>query len=292
MRPGRSPLQTLGSSLIALPWRLWLCFPKSMRASVYIRLGRWYSVQEWNIQRLPFGLILKHTQDRPPEIEANNIKFIQENTTIPVPRILDVLLDIPDGTPSDGLILMTEVKGVTLVQWLLSRTTFPPEFFQYSELIFGPAHLRGGRSLKELSELMASFDKPVLDLSDSALLIADLRKALTELRSIPPPPSGEVSGLHGSPFVHIRREDRCMVQPLKNIRAFHDMLLANVSFVSRMPRLLQMASPVYDKPHKLCFSHCDLNKTNILALRTADWLLLLIGKLRDGFPSIGNTRRR
>ncbi|KAK0191559.1 hypothetical protein F5146DRAFT_605549 [Armillaria mellea] len=135
MRPRRSLLQIPASSLIALPWRLWLCSPKSMRASIYIRLGRWYSVQEWNIQRLPFGLMLKHTQDRPPEIEANNIKFVQENTTIPVPRILDVLPDIPKGTASEGLILMTEVKGVTLIQWLFSRTTFPPEFLHYSELI-------------------------------------------------------------------------------------------------------------------------------------------------------------
>ncbi|PBL01842.1 hypothetical protein ARMGADRAFT_1107834 [Armillaria gallica] len=200
MRRCRSLLHILASCLAALPWRLWLCFPKFMRASVYIRLGNWYSVQEWSIQRLLFGLILKHTQDRPPEIEANNIKFVHENTTIPVPRILDVVPDIPKGTASEGLILMTEVKGVTLVQWLLSRTTYPPEFFHCSDLIFGPAHLRGGRSLKELSELMTSFNKPVLDLlSDSALLIADLKKALTELRSIPPPPSGEVSGLHGSP---------------------------------------------------------------------------------------------
>ncbi|KAK0490404.1 kinase-like protein [Armillaria novae-zelandiae] len=284
MRPRRSLLQILTSSLLGLPWRLWLCFPKSMRASVYIRLGRWYSVQEWSIQYLPFRLILKHTQDRSPEIEANNIKFVQENTTIPVPRILDVLPDVPKGNPSEGLILMTEVKGVTLVQWLFSRTTYPPEFIHYSDLIFGPAHLRGGRSLRELSELMASFDKPVLDLSDSAVLIADLKKTLIELRSIPPPPSGEVSGLHGSPFVHIRCGDRCLVQPLKNIRSFHDMLLANVSFVSRMPSLLQMASPVYAKPHKLCFSHCNLNHTNILVTEDGRLAAIIDWEAAGWFP--------
>ncbi|KAK0231436.1 hypothetical protein IW262DRAFT_482515 [Armillaria fumosa] len=178
MRPRRSLIQIPALSLLALPWRLWLCFPKYMRASVYIRLGRWYSVQEWSIQRLPFGLILKHTQDRPPEIETTHVKFVEENTTIPVPRILDVLPDIPKGNELEGLSLMTEVKGVTLAQWLFSRSTYPPEFFHYSDLIFGPAHLRGRRTLKELSELTASFDKPVLDLPDSAQLIADLKKAL------------------------------------------------------------------------------------------------------------------
>ncbi|SJL01262.1 uncharacterized protein ARMOST_04580 [Armillaria ostoyae] len=252
-----------------------------MRSSVYFRLAKWYDVQEWSIERLPFGLILKNTQDIPPEIEANNIKFVHENTTIPVPRILDVLHDIPKGAESEGLILMTEIKSVTLVQWLLARTTFPPEFFHYSELIFGPA---GGRSLKELSKLMESFNKPVLDLSDSALLIADLKKALTELRSIPSPPSGEVSGLHDSSFVHIRCGDSCTVQPLKNIRAFHDMLLANVSCVSRMPRLLQLASPVYAKPHKLCFSHRDLNKTNILVTEDGRLAAIIDWEAAGWFP--------
>ncbi|KAK0490399.1 kinase-like protein [Armillaria novae-zelandiae] len=227
MRPRRSLLQILASSLLGLPWRLWLCFPKSMRASVYIRLGRWYSIQEWNIQRLPFGLILKHTQDRPPEIEADNIKFVQENTTIPVPRILDVLPDIPKGNTSGG--------GSP------AKTTYPPEFLHYSDLIF------------ELSELMKSFNKPV-------------------------------SGLHGSPFVHIRCGDRCLVQPLKNIRSFHDMLLANVSFMSRMPRLLQMASPVYAKPHKLCFSHCDLNHTNILVTEDGQLAAIIDWEAAGWFP--------
>ncbi len=164
----------------------------------------------------------------------------------------------------------------------LSRTTFLPEFLHYSDLIFGHAHLRGGRSLKELSKLMTSFNKPVLDLSDSAQLIADLKKALTELRSIPPPPpSGEVSGLHSSPFIHIRCGDSCVVQPLKNIRAFHDMLLPNASCVSRMPRLLP---PVYAKPHKLCFSHCDLNPTNILVTEDGRLAAIIDWEAAGWFP--------
>ncbi|KAK0231431.1 kinase-like protein [Armillaria fumosa] len=234
-----------------------------MKAFVYIRLGMWYDVHEWNIDRLPFGRILKHTHDIPPEIEADNIKFVEKNTIIPLPCVLDVLSDIPKGNASEGLILIAEVKGVTLGQWLYSKTTFPPEFFHYSKLIFSPAHLRGGRSLKELSELMTSFNKPVLDLSDSAVFIADLKKALTELRSITPPPS---------------------VQPLKNIRAFHDMLLANVSCVSRMPRLLQMAAPVSDKSHKLCFSHCDLNKTNILVTEDGRLAAIIDWEAAGWFP--------
>lgn len=249
--------------LASLPWRLWLCFPKSIRSSVYIRLAKWYGISEWNVKHLPFGLILKHTYNRPPEIEANTINFIRKNTSIPVPRVLDVLPDIPTGTEfTDGLILMTKVKGITLCDWLWARTKYPPEFYHYLALLQGPSHMRGTQSLKEISEILRTFDY-TLDLSD-APLISDLRQALTELRSLPPPSSGEVSGPNGSPFVYMRCSDRRVFQPFKSIRAFHDMLLAEVSCESRMPRLLQLASPVYDKPHKLCFSHCDLHKTNII----------------------------
>ncbi|KAK0452011.1 uncharacterized protein EV420DRAFT_702587 [Desarmillaria tabescens] len=139
MRPRRSFLSTLSSYLKVLPWHLWLCFPKSIRSSIYLCLEKWYGVGEWSVWHLPFGLILKHTQDRPPEIEANNIKFVRENTTIPVPRILDVLPDIPTGTKyPDGLILMTEIKGITLAQWLRAKTTYPLESDHYKVLIFGP----------------------------------------------------------------------------------------------------------------------------------------------------------
>ncbi|PBK70371.1 hypothetical protein ARMSODRAFT_109688 [Armillaria solidipes] len=231
---------------------------------MYLRLADWYGVGEWNIQHLPFGLILKHTHNRPPEIEANNIKFIHKNTSIPVPRVLDVLPDIPTGTKlPDGLILMTKVEGVTLQDWLWARTKYPPEFHRYLALLEGPPQMQGKQSLKEISEILRTFEL-VLDLSDGAQLIDDLKRAFTELRSILPP-SGEVSGLHSLPFIYMRYTDRRVLQPFKGIRAFHDMLLSDVSWESCIPRLQQLASPVYDKPHRLCFSHCDLTKTNIIA---------------------------
>ncbi|KAK0452010.1 uncharacterized protein EV420DRAFT_702583 [Desarmillaria tabescens] len=62
------------------------------------------------------------------------------------------------------------------------------------------------------------------------------------------------------------------------------MLLANVSWVSRMPRLLQLASPVYAKPHKLCFSHCDLNKTNILVAEDGRLAAIIDWEAAGWFP--------
>ncbi|KAK0473072.1 kinase-like domain-containing protein [Armillaria novae-zelandiae] len=106
--------------------------------------------------------------------------------------------------------------------------------------------------------------EPTVDLSDSVALLADLRRALLELRAIPPPPSGQVSGANGTPFIYMRCTSRVVLQPFESIRAFHDMLLQSCGVRSRMPRLLKLAEPVYAKEHRLCFTHSDLHTRNIL----------------------------
>ncbi|KAK0234050.1 hypothetical protein IW262DRAFT_129364 [Armillaria fumosa] len=95
-------------------------------------------------------------------------------------------------------------------------------------------------------------------------LLADLRRALLELRAIPPPPSGQVSGAYGAPFIYIRCTSRVVLQPFESIRAFHDMLFQSCGVRSRMPHLLKPAEPVYAKEHRLCFTHSDLHIRNIL----------------------------
>ncbi|KAK0189916.1 hypothetical protein F5146DRAFT_1053182 [Armillaria mellea] len=158
---------------------------------------------------------------------------------------------------------MTKVKGVTLQDWLRVRIKYLPEFRHYLALLEGPPQTRGTQIHKEISEIFHTF-KPILDLSDSAHLIDELKNTLTELRSIPPPPSGEASGPRGMPFICMHCTDPCVLQSFKNIPPFHDMLLSDMSWESRISRLQQLASLGYDKLHKLCFSHCDLNKTNII----------------------------
>lgn len=61
------------------------------------------------VRRLPFGLYAKHGSEA-TVTEALATQYVSDNTTIPVPTILDVLLDSA-GAP---LILMTRVPGVPL----------------------------------------------------------------------------------------------------------------------------------------------------------------------------------
>ncbi|PBK76345.1 hypothetical protein ARMSODRAFT_1011610 [Armillaria solidipes] len=117
----------LKSIFAAIPWWLWLCFPTCIRAAVYRRIADWCAVGEWNIQHLPVGLILKHTHDRSPFLEASNIAFVHKNTSIPVSQILDV---IPSLSPNpSGFFIMKKIEGMTLHEWLRTRITFPPDSY-------------------------------------------------------------------------------------------------------------------------------------------------------------------
>lgn len=61
----------------------------------------------WTTQRLPFNLYCKYRFVSESEVLAT--AFVAEHSTIPVPRILDVV----DGVTDDGLfVLMTQVPGV------------------------------------------------------------------------------------------------------------------------------------------------------------------------------------
>ncbi|KZT25375.1 hypothetical protein NEOLEDRAFT_358827 [Neolentinus lepideus HHB14362 ss-1] len=102
-----SSLPVRSKSLLGSIWR---SFPQSVRMTVY-RLLLWMGRRlYWNarypeVQRLPFGLYCKFGW-RASKDEALATMFVAENTTIPVPRILDVI------GPDDNLfILMTRVGG-------------------------------------------------------------------------------------------------------------------------------------------------------------------------------------
>ncbi len=252
-------------------WRLWLRFPPFIRGVVYdciaelcVRIGHGLFNGE-DLYHLPFRLRLKYFFD-PPGIEANNLKFVRENTSIPgIPDVLDVIPTttwLPRLLP--GLILMKEPKlegVVTLHDWLRARTMYPPEYYHYMSLIFSPpsSYFRGMRSCAELSDLALSFDKPFLDLSDSPRLIEDLRKALTELRSIIPPTFYGVTGAYGSPLIYKRYEERHVLPPFINVRSFHETLLGEVAKESHYnvrDRII--------RHHRVCFSHSNLTRENIL----------------------------
>ncbi|KAK0467712.1 uncharacterized protein EV420DRAFT_424991 [Desarmillaria tabescens] len=200
----------LKSIFTAIPWRLWLCFPMSIRSAVYHRLENWYADGEWNIWHLPFGLILKHTHDRSPFLEASNIAFVRKNTSIPVPHILDVIPSLPSYP--GGLIIMKNIEGMTLHGWLRTRISYPPEFYHYLNILENGEDI----NIDELRAILDGFE-PTADLSDSVALLDDLRRAPLKLRAIPPPPSGQVSGAYGAPFISMLLPT---VSPFSHSKAF------------------------------------------------------------------------
>ncbi len=262
-----SSLSSTPKACIRILWRLWIRFPACIRWAVYDSIGEWclrsgFFREGYPVYHFPFGLRLKYIFEEPSEIEANNLKFVRENTSIPgIPDVLDVVPS-PSWLPSQGWVLMKEPKlegVVTLHDWLRARTMYPPEYYHHMSLIFSPPHLRGMRSCVEISDLALSFDQPFLDLSDSPQLIEDLRKALTELRSIIPPIFYQVTGAYGSPLIYKRYEEWRVLPPFRTVRSFHETLLGEVARESHYN--------VRDRiiiPHRVCFSHSNLTRENIL----------------------------
>ncbi|EIW56387.1 uncharacterized protein TRAVEDRAFT_49213 [Trametes versicolor FP-101664 SS1] len=105
-------------------------------------------------------------------------------------------------------------------------------------------------------------------MSDGAPLVDDLRRAFTELRSIPAPHSDAVSGLHNTPLSSVR----CTIGPytfgpFESQLAFKNAIFSQVSNLflkSRLPALRQLADPVHAKRHRIVFTHADLHACNVL----------------------------
>lgn len=245
-------------------WRLWLFVPGSWRGRAYIRLAHWYNQGRWSTWRLPFGLLLKYKFEQDPEIEASNARFVEVETSIPIPQIHDVLLcNNAEGEPL-GLIVMDWVEGETLADWIVTRTTWPPEFHQLTDLLMNDE----SRNL-DVNEIRAKLDsmEPTIDFSDSHLLVEDLRRALSELRTLPAPSS--ISGLGGRPLLWLREfgfgTDK--LEPIENVAAFHQHLMdmtIGPLFLMREPRIMELAKPVLQKQHTISFTHGDLHSGNIL----------------------------
>ncbi|KAL1878540.1 hypothetical protein VTK73DRAFT_7881 [Phialemonium thermophilum] len=114
----------LGSWLLTL----WVLLPTRLRAITYNALRhlgrRLYGPSDsLTVQRLPFGLYLKHHGDLERySNEKRALQLVQQHTTIPVPMPLDVVLakaEDPNDPYSftDAYLLMTRVPGVPLASY-------------------------------------------------------------------------------------------------------------------------------------------------------------------------------
>ncbi|KAI0369520.1 kinase-like protein [Pilatotrama ljubarskyi] len=247
-----------------LLWMLWRCTPSSIRLAVYHYAARHGDASHgFRIRMLPYGLVLK-TVSGSPHIEADNIRFVAENTSVPVPRILDVLDDPPelDG----GFILMTRVEGVSLGQWISDHAIRAPghlELLQRMDVCIAKGDDAGFNVTIEKLKLMPP---TTLDMSDAAPLVQDLRDAFVELRSLPSP-SSAVTGLRGRPLKCSRGGDITLIGPFRDQQEFKDFIFAQANssiFAHRMPTLHCLAEPVNARKHRICFTHADLAPRNIV----------------------------
>lgn len=115
----RSSHLGLGHAFLYAAMPLWRLFPSTIRITVYrllIKVGNYFYKKNGNamVQRLPFGLYLKYNSDSDTlRNEYNALKVLEQKTSIPAPRALDVVSQNIDESEYSYL-LMTRVPGTTL----------------------------------------------------------------------------------------------------------------------------------------------------------------------------------
>ncbi|KAI6773042.1 hypothetical protein HG530_004000 [Fusarium avenaceum] len=102
---------------------LWRLFPSTIRITVYellLKIGNYFYKKDGNamVQRLPFGLYLKYNSDSATlRNEYNALKTLEQKTSIPAPRALDIVSQ-STGENDFSYLLITRVPGTTLAKCL------------------------------------------------------------------------------------------------------------------------------------------------------------------------------
>ncbi|KAK0184335.1 hypothetical protein F5146DRAFT_1075249 [Armillaria mellea] len=218
-------------SISGLLWSLWLRFPPSIRLSCYRLLWR---IAEWHhpraapgVIRLPFNLYAKDGYGVSVN-EAISTQFVSENTTIPVPHILNVVLSGPKHPyfPNfqSNFILSTGIPGIE----------------------FGLS----GVSADHLSEAQAT------------VFVDALRSWFAQLRALPPP-SHAISGVNGIPFFSDRIRDSEFVGPFASKEEFHAQYFCT-PWEPLDDRVRAALAKRQSTRYRICFTHGDITPTNIL----------------------------
>ncbi|KIY64176.1 hypothetical protein CYLTODRAFT_425459 [Cylindrobasidium torrendii FP15055 ss-10] len=261
-QPIRVISSVVASSIISVcfhtTWNLWLFLPATLRKRFYLFLRSNAPRRPFQACRLPGGFALKVARE--PLIEVSNMRFVEANTSIPVPHVYDWIPS--QGGP--GLIIMTWIEGEDLRKWLGDRTHFPDEYYSLAD------DLENGEDV-DIQGTIAKLETftPEIDYSDASFVVDDLRQSISQLRALPPPGDGRVCGLNGQPLVCLRydgnRDVEHKLHPVKDVPTFHQLLLDQVGWKDiRLPRILLIGEKVLTRHYEIRFAHSDLNPTNIL----------------------------
>ncbi|KAK0484300.1 hypothetical protein EDD18DRAFT_1361311 [Armillaria luteobubalina] len=220
-------------SISSLLWSLWLKLPLSIRLSCYRLLWR---IAEWHqphrrvalrVIRLPFNLYTKDGYGV-SAAEAIATQFVSENTTIPVPHILDVLLSGPKHP------YIPDSKSIFILSTAIPGTMFG----------------RSGVLAHNLSEEQAS------------VFVDTLRGWFDQLRALPPP-SHAISGLDGASFLSYRIRDGEFVGPFASQEEFHAQCFCT-PWEPLDDRVRAALVKRQLTKYRICFTHGDITPTNIL----------------------------
>ncbi|KAF8153006.1 kinase-like domain-containing protein [Crassisporium funariophilum] len=211
-------------------WKLWLLFPDSLRLRFYKAVTR-IARKHWNgdttlyVTRLPFGIYIKKAFNAFEEVTAT--RYVEENTSIPVPHIFDCVSAGNSKRPREGLIVMQAVLGEELGTQ--------------------------GIPLHALSE------------QQQDIFVETLRGWFEQLRSLPPPDERIISGFLGGGLFSFRIGDIIgkPFGPYPSQHEFHaeDFCTPWKSDDEELNRALDIRSTTQ---YKICLTHGDLTPHNIL----------------------------
>ena len=215
------------------------------------------------VVKLSCGLALKRS-NRSPFPEADNTRFVAERTSVPVPRILDV---VEDSEPEPyGYILMTWIDGNPLRSWIAAHSQRTMQEVTASTQLREAMDTGDMNALEAAMEVLRALPPPRLDMSEATELVDDLRNAFRELRSLSPRSSHAISGLHGRPLTTARCGGPYTLGPFRSQDDFKDTVfsLAGGAVAYRLPELRRLAEPVRARGHRVCFTHGDIHDGNII----------------------------
>ena len=211
-----------------------MSFPNAVRARVYYILSNFLGVRFGSdTYRIPLGIYAK-ALDNPEEALAT--EFVRRHTTVPVPKVLDVIYDTFIGKAFHGksfIMITKEIPGRPLYG-------VSPKF-------------RIHTATPEQKEI---FKNTLFDW-------------LTQLRSIPPPHPHKISGFLGGGLRSYRIESGIRAGPYKNPAELHRQNFcgarADVPGMAEDPiRMQRLIDERPNKKYRICLTHGDLQPHNLL----------------------------
>ena len=237
-----------------------MSFPNAVRARVYYILSIFLGMRFGSdTYRIPLGIYAK-ALDNPEEALAT--EFVRRHTTVPVPKVLDVIYDTFIGEAFHGksfIMITKEIPGRPLYG-------VSPKF-------------RIHTATPEQKEI---FKNTLFDW-------------LTQLRSIPPPHPHKISGFLGGGLRSYRIESGIRVGPYKNPAELHGQNFcgarADVPGMAEDP--VGMQRLIDERPIKryhICLTHGDILPHNFLVDDSGCSCGLIDWECDHGCRSIGSIR--